>query len=598
MEGFLFPALIAYCLVLPNIHFPALASQTVIPREIFIYLFSIVFVVTIARSNAIKLNGFYLAALSFCLWQLITLSWSSDTNTGQEELLNYYFFLFSSFIFFQIDESRKKSALFAAIVFSVSLSCLIGIWQNFNWNPLQLYQGAAPSSTYVNKDLAASAALLFLPLSLALLLSSEKRSRKLLFFTSSFLILSYILVSHTKGVWLAGIILFACAGLAFYFSGSRQRCSQYLADSKSYVISIVAVSLLIFSLPGVRNIEPTTADQYSITSASASIRMGFYRDALQLVAEHPIAGIGTGSFRREFRSRPGGTYQAQHAQQDMYLTRLHNDHLQYLIEQGLPGFLLWLSMIYLFIRTIGSYLKDESALPKERLIAFSLFLGIAGMAIHAIFFFPLRNAATGSLFWLAIGLALSYCVRSAGNREIILTPLKRYLLIPLLLLITLFSVHYITKQAIGSYLLKQASESISKSYCFAAKTFANNSVEAADMDIPKAHVLSLIYDICPSDTATEANQAMERILAFEPNHSRALLIKGDIAYKTGDNLTAARLYEETLRVNPASIRAYLGLARIHHEAHRDESALLMAERALEIDGSNQAAREFLDSLQR
>jgi hypothetical protein len=67
MEGFLFPALIAYCLVLPNIHFPALASQTVIPREIFIYLFSIVFVVTIARSNAIKLNGFYLAALSFCL---------------------------------------------------------------------------------------------------------------------------------------------------------------------------------------------------------------------------------------------------------------------------------------------------------------------------------------------------------------------------------------------------------------------------------------------------------------------------------------------------------------------------------------------------
>ena len=344
-DGKVFPALIVFCLLLPNVHYAGLASQTVIPREFFLYLYSIVFVIVLVRQGSLRYNTFYLLSLAFLCWQLIALAWSSDLKRGQEDLLNFYCFLLASWFFFQLTDNGKKRLLINTLIASVAAAALIGIWQNFGWNPLPIYQAAPPSSTFVNKNLAASAAYLFLPVSLAMLMLSEARSHKLLFWLSSTLLLTFVLISHTKGVWLAAAGCLLLTVVFYNLSDAKAKYRGRLRENRIYILSMLIVSCVLFALPGVRNKAAFEVDQYSLSSGSSKVRLGFYRDALELIERDPIAGIGTGSLRRDFRAQPGGPYQRQHAERNRYLSRLHNDHLQYLVEQGLIGFILWAGMI-------------------------------------------------------------------------------------------------------------------------------------------------------------------------------------------------------------------------------------------------------------
>jgi hypothetical protein len=149
------------------------------------------------------------------------------------------------------------------------------------------------------------------------------------------------------------------------------------------------------------------------------------------------------------------------------------------------------------------------------------------------FFFPQRNVATGNLFRIGVGLILSYLHRigweANKNQPDIVTTLLPH---PRVLLITVFSMHSITKHAIGSYLLKQTRESKLKGYCFVAKLLLMNAIETAKMDILSAHLLSITYDICQRDMPAEASQAMDRVLQYAPNHSRALFGLGRYSLQT------------------------------------------------------------------
>ena len=595
-DGKVFPALIAFCLLLPNIHYAGLASQTVIPREFFLYFYSIVFVIALVRLGSVRYNTFYLLSLAFLCWQLIALAWSSDLKRGLEDLLNFYSFLLTSWVLFQLTDSGKKQLLINTLIASVAAAALIGIWQNFGWNPLPIYQAAPPSSTFVNKNLAASATYLFLPASLAMLMLSEARSHKLLFWLSSTLLLAFVLISHTKGVWLAAAGCLLLTVVFYNLSDAKAKYRGRLRENRIYILSMLIVSFVLFMLPGTRNQGAFDLEQYSPSSMSSMVRLGFYRDALELIQRDPIAGIGTGSLRRDFRAQPGGPYQRQHAEQDRYLSRLHNDHLQYLVEQGLIGFILWASMIGTLFVTTLKFLRRQDTAWREQLLVFSLLMGISGMLVHALVSFPLRSPATASLFWVCIGLLLSFQTDSKHSKVVTITPLVRYVATPLLLAVSIFSINGITKDAIGSYLLKTSGDNLSQGRCFASKLYLDNAIQADGMNLRSAQLLSLNYDACRNLPPELALKTMDSILAYEPNHARALLLKGDIYYRLEAFPEAAAYYRKTLLVNPSSARAYLGLARIDLAEKRYAEALNKAEKALALDENNREAQKLISAM--
>jgi len=565
LDDKIFLVLIGFCFLLPNIHVAYLSNQAVIPREFFIYAFSTFFVFLLTRAATVKYNTFYILAFAFSALQFFSLLWTSDLASGIEESSNYYFFLIGSFALFQIDKPHKKHILLIALIAAISISAFIGILQNFFVDFPLIFQAAAPSSTYVNKNMAASACILFLPLSLFMLLMAEKRTHKLLLTIPNTLLLSFVLVAHTRGVWLAGILILLAAIYILHLNKTRHWMRLSVLDKKFYLAGIIATSTVIFLLPGVRNTDTALAPKYDPTQ-SIKVRLGMYQDALPLIAENPIFGIGSGGFRKDFRSIPGGPYAAQHADGDMYITRLHNDHLQYFVEQGFVGFTIWALMLYLLYRERMSYLFSEKTDPKHKPIVFAILLGLTGMLIHAFFSFPIRIASTGGLFWICAGLALSYTQENSEERTVDLKDRQRQLVLLFHLALTVFAVFLVTERAIGSYHLQQAEDVIfSNGRCNLARQHLDKSISAAGYNVRLAHIESIFYVVCKKRSPNEIAQAMNNILKYDPNQSRALLVMGKLSYALGRYDDATIFFSKALLVNPSSKEAINGLNKSRYK---------------------------------
>ena len=122
------------------------------------------------------------------------------------------------------------------------------------------------------------------------------------------------------------------------------------------------------------------------------------------------------------------------------------------------------------------------------------------------------------------------------------------------------------------------------------------AIETAKMDLLSAHLLTITYDVCDDGSPNEAILAMDGILEYEPNHSRALLVKGKAFYKLKDPASAILFYEKALLVNPSSVKVYIGLAKIYHEADQDDVAVNMLKKASEIDDNHPLVLGLLDTM--
>jgi O-antigen ligase len=587
-----FTMLVLFCLLLPNIHITALASQVVLPREFFLFLYSPFFILFLSQQKKPTYNTFFIVALGFLAWQACALVWSSDLSTGIEDVLNAYVFLLVAFAFYQIRDGRLRSAILNTLILAISLALLIGILQNFGWNPFDLHQAATPSSTFNNKNLAASASLLFLPIILIRLLISPARSHKILFSLAAIASLSFILISHTKGVWLAGLCLLIVAVVTYLSrqAEDRQSIKREIAQNRLYLIGIILISLTIFVAPGTRNKGEMNLETYSLSSL---LRLGFYRDALPLIVEHPLTGVGSGALRREFRAQPGGDYILQHAEGNKYLNRLHNDHLQFLVEQGIVGLTLWLALLLILYKTTISYMKSSSNSLNDRLIVYALLLGASGMLLHAMVSFPIRSVSTGSLFWATLGLTLSHLHDQDKSDSPAIPAKSRLPLVAALLMISVFAIYNVTHRTIGSYYTKQTVDTLSSGHCFAAKFYLKNLIETTSLGLGSAQLLATTYDYCGGESPEQTTDLMDRILAYEPNHSLALLVKANAAYQLGQSDEAYNLYSHAQQVNPQEPRTYLGMANIAAANGQTDDAIEMVKKALVIDGDNEVAKSML-----
>lgn len=480
----------------------------------------------------------------------------------------------------------------------MTIACLIGLVQNFGGNPFGIQQARPPSSTFNNKNLAASATLLLLPITLSRLALTKAGLNKLAYTLASTSMLSYILVCHTKGIWLAAVGLM---GLAFLAYLNRQQSEKraikgWLVADKYHLLAITAISLTMFLVPGERSKEILYHDLKSISERSG-VRIGFYSDTIPMIEQNPLIGIGSGSLRREFRAEPGGDYAAQHAQGNKYLNRLHNDHLQYLVEHGLIGLALWLAMLVTLYKSSSSFLKDPNHPDEDRVIVFCLLLGVTGMLVHAMISFPVRAVSTASLFWLVVGLLLAYQNNMPANRSFSLPSGLRHSLVAVLLVLSVMAITQVTNRSIGSYYAKQSYESLQKGYCFAAKLYLNNLIDITSLDLHSAQLLAITYDYCPAAGPEEIISKMDQVLVFDPNHSLALVVKGDAAIELGDRQTAFNSYRRAIGVNPLEPRAYVGSARLEAEDGNKDKAVNLLRQALAAEPENEAARVLLMQLE-
>lgn len=130
--------------------------------------------------------------------------------------------------------------------------------------------------------------------------------------------------------------------------------------------------------------RPGSGDETSVGQ-----RIGYYRTTLQIIAEHPLTGVGTGGFAQAYAEKVKGT-------EAPATTNPHNDYLMIGAQSGIPGLLLLLALygvIWHTARNFGSRL--------ERDLARGVVLTIA---ISGLFNAVLLDHTEGALFAWAIAL--------------------------------------------------------------------------------------------------------------------------------------------------------------------------------------------------
>lgn len=135
--------------------------------------------------------------------------------------------------------------------------------------------------------------------------------------------------------------------------------------------------------------KPEAAD-----STSVGQRIGYYRTTLQIIAEHPLTGVGTGGFARAYAEKVKGTPAPA-------TTNPHNDYVLIGAQVGIPGMALLIAL-YLTLWSAARHLDT----PLYRDLARGLVLT---MAIGGLFSSAILDHTEGLLFaWLTALLCTTY----------------------------------------------------------------------------------------------------------------------------------------------------------------------------------------------
>ena len=139
---------------------------------------------------------------------------------------------------------------------------------------------------------------------------------------------------------------------------------------KHRIITLVSnLLLLAVALPGV----PRHRFQAAITLQDANIvdRLTIWRSALAMTADHPITGVGVGTFRLAYDESYGAPLHASYAS-----VHAHNLYLHVLAEMGVLGFLGLLWLIFSAARWAWRHVRSSQASRSRAVAAGVLSAGV------------------------------------------------------------------------------------------------------------------------------------------------------------------------------------------------------------------------------
>ncbi|SMG46523.1 O-antigen ligase family protein [Paenibacillus aquistagni] len=215
-------------------------------------------------------------------------------------------------------------------------------------------------------------------------------------------------VSQSLTGWLYILIGSAVSGgislaLEKWVSPALEKATGNLSNKKwgNFLIpvgGIVLGALLLFVLVGTsaKNILPeniqTRLENINFEQHSVLERLTFYKDAMKVVKDYPIIGAGGGAWSALYEQYQNNPYTSRQA---------HNFYLQYLIETGILGFVIFAAfLIYIFVQYIRGYIKVNEEKRSEHFVYFII---AASILIHSILDFNMSYAYIGVLVFICLG---------------------------------------------------------------------------------------------------------------------------------------------------------------------------------------------------
>ncbi len=363
---------------------------------------SYLIVCLLQHKHPIQFHAFYIVSGIYIIFNLIILISSADPVKSIISFINNDWVIFTIPFIVSLNLSgRWRKIVFQAVLVSALLAALYGIFQFFSGLDLirntklgllgTHYRAVGAYGSFLSY--AGNQLMVFACAYAFFLLSTKSKIEKTIYLLAAGIMLLSIVASQSRSTWLA-IPVILVIGL--------------LAVPKKQIF--YAAILLVVIAAGVITFVPEISSRFMniFNPAQNETRLNLWRTSLAIIADHPLTGIGSGTFNDYFEIyRVPGFYDARgHA---------HNDYINKAVISGLIGLITWLAMwVTWFIYMVRVYIR----LPEnddDKKIVLGTILALSGILIAALFQCYYTDLENNIVWWFmaAWGLQISLQKRAA-----------------------------------------------------------------------------------------------------------------------------------------------------------------------------------------
>lgn len=297
------------------------------------------------------------------------------------------------------------------------------------WFDLSLFpQAAHPASTFVNRNFFAEYAVVCLPFSVWLLAQARHAKEACFLAVSAGFLVVALMMTGTRSALLAmGLLIPAFAVLGFKLR-RQLACGQWSQRQWGAVLALGLATVLGLGLLPTGDPKVTAEMQGqtalargfsrsasmvqaagSPASGSWSVRLDLWKATAQMVAAHPLRGVGAGAWEVHL---PLYQSAGQEIETDY---QAHNEALQLVAEDGVIGWAFLLALAAYLLRASWLTLKPQSAAAQaEAPLRAMALCSLLALAVVSLVGFPWRLAGTGLLFALNLAILAASDLRLAN----------------------------------------------------------------------------------------------------------------------------------------------------------------------------------------
>jgi O-antigen ligase len=338
--------------------------------------------------------------IAFFGWATVSLLWATQTGTGITALSRYApNILLLPIAYTAVRTRRNLTLVLGAIVVGAVLAASFGILQ-------------PPASGLIEESSRASgtvgdpnelAAFLLVGLALAAGFALGRKHSPMVRFAAGLavpLCAAGIFLSLSRG----GLVALGALMVAGTVCAGRWRIAI-----TAILVTVIAGGALYFT-----QLAPLPARERVTTTAGGSGRSDLWKLGLRMVRAHPVTGVGVGNFQAvsaDYVLQPGTLARAELVFSEAPKVT-HNTYLEVMAELGVPGFLLFMSVVVscLACALRAAHAWAARADPTMEALARGAFLGLVGMLVADFFISDMYT----KLLWvmLALGPAMLAVARS------------------------------------------------------------------------------------------------------------------------------------------------------------------------------------------
>lgn len=584
---------------LPLIYIDSIRDHSSLPRYSLYgissgIIFSLLLMKNSTEVKSLHFSKLFFIAIAFLLWAWLSIIWSSDPKNTLIELIQLTGCIIISYSITQINNPLFIKWVVIGSVAGGTLAAATGVAQYFNYNPFYYRQFSVPASTFTNPNFAAIYFDLIVPIAFFMIFIAKNRNFKLLATISSIICLSFILLTHNRGSWLGLIlILVAFCFLLFKNFNFKKHFIPVAKQHKFYIIASIFIPFLIFSIPSNVTTQPVQTSNLSF-DAGITVRLHAYINSFSILAEHPVIGTGYGSFKSEFRNNMFSTVPFTQATEDKTLLRLHNDPLQFFVELGIIGGLLFVFIYLIMLKTCWKIIKITNN-PSILFLTSAIFLSIIANGVHASVDFPFHKPTSALQFWVWFGILVAISEK--------LFPTKPYyknktLVVSMIIFGLAFSTYnffYYQNYIKASQYRYITEKNIKEKNCVSALKNADKMMDLFDAEFHHQSLYVRIYGQC-SKKIDKTLFAMNRILNYDKTNIRAYLIRGSIYLQQNLTQNALNDFLQVTRILPHRASGYIGLAYGSLQNKNIPMAIGQLKYALKMEPNNKMALKLLTQL--